>query len=97
MIFVYGSLALIVWMGFALRRTPKMIAPPLMALGASTLFFITTNFGVWLVSGIYPLTLSGLATCYIAALPFFGNQLIGDLFWTILVFGLWPHVETELR
>ncbi len=88
---VYGAFVVIVVMGFALRRferkMPYWIA--MMALLASSWFFVATNFAVWLTSGLYPQTLEGLILCYIAAIPFFGHQLAGDLFYTGLLFGGW--------
>ena len=47
---------------------------------SSIVFFLFTNFGVWLIG--YPKTLEGLITCYIAAIPFFGYTLAGDLFYS---------------
>lgn len=44
---------------------------------ASLLFFLISNFGVWL--NWYPNTLSGLMQCYVLALPFYWRTLIGDL------------------
>lgn len=38
-------------------------------------FFLWTNFGWWLTSGMYAKTIGGLAQCYIAGLPFLKNQL----------------------
>jgi hypothetical protein len=49
-------------------------------LKSSTLFFVLTNFGVWLMG--YSHTIQGLITCYTLALPFFVNTIIGDLFFT---------------
>ena len=54
---------------------------------SSLLFFVLTNFGVWLVNGYYPHTVAGLAACYVAAIPFFQNSIAGDLFYTALLFG----------
>ena len=51
------------------------------AVFASIIFFLVTNFSVWL-SGYYGLTLAGLWTCYVMAIPFFGNTLLGTLFYT---------------
>jgi len=51
------------------------------AVLASIIFFLVTNFSVWL-SGYYGLTLAGLWTCYVMAIPFFGNTLLGTLFYT---------------
>ena len=49
-------------------------------LKSSTLFFVLTNLGVWLMG--YPHTIQGLITCYTLALPFFVNTILGDLFFT---------------
>jgi hypothetical protein len=53
----------------------------------STVFFVVTNFGCWLV-GIYPDTWAGLRTCYLMALPFFRYTLLGDLLYSGALFGL---------
>lgn len=57
------------------------------SLAGSCLFFIITNFGVFLVGGLYPLTPQGLVDCFVMALPFFRNSLIGDLAYTAVLFG----------
>ena len=49
-------------------------------LSASSLFFIVSNLGVWYF--YYPLTWAGLSSCFILAIPFFINALMGDLFYT---------------
>ena len=41
---------------------------------------------MWLASGIYPKTLVGLGSCYVAALPFLHNSLIGDMVWGLVIF-----------
>lgn len=46
---------------------------------SSIFFFLYTNFGWWLVSNMYPHTLDGLIQAYIMGLPFFKNNLIGNL------------------
>lgn len=47
----------------------------------STLFFyLWTNFGVWQIGGLYPHTWAGLVACYVSAIPFLRNQLIGNIF-----------------
>ena len=85
--FQYLSVALIVVLGwFALSRV-SVIRLGLAAFAGSVLFFAITNFGTWLVSGLYPHSLSGLAACYDAAIPFYRNSLVGDLFYATLLFG----------
>ena len=43
-------------------------------LTSSTIFFIITNFGVWLLG--YPNTIAGFISCYTLALPFFINTIL---------------------
>ena len=49
-------------------------------VGASSIFFIITNLGVWYFN--YPLNWAGFTSCFILAIPFFVNSLMGDLFYT---------------
>lgn len=90
---VYASFAAVVAMGLLLRRrrTPLSVAGA--ALAASTLFFVATNLGVWASGGLYPRTTTGLYTCFVAAIPFFGPTLAGDLLYTALLFGAFALAE----
>lgn len=90
---VYASVAMVVCLGWLLRskRSPARIM--VAALSGSVLFYLLTNFGVWAFGDMYPKTLSGLAACYVAALPFFQNSVAGDLFFTALLFGGWAMAE----
>ncbi len=49
---------------------------------AGIFYWVWTNFGTWLESGIYNHTFYGLTSCYTAALPFLGKEILGDLLWT---------------
>jgi hypothetical protein len=84
---VYASLALVVALGRGLRprRTPGRVAGT--ALASSVVFFLGSNLGVWAGGAIYPRSLEGLWACYVAALPFFGGTLLGDLFYASVLFG----------
>ena len=85
---VYGCFALTVCIGFSLRsRTRSPLALLGAATASATLFFIVTNFFVFATSALYPHTAAGLATCYIAAISFYGNQIAGDLVYTAVLFG----------
>ena len=48
-------------------------------IAGSLVFFIVTNFAVWLYSGMYPYNFDGLLSCYIMALPFFQNTIISSI------------------
>lgn len=58
------------------------------AVLASTSFFLISNYAVWVSSAMYPHTLGGLATCYVAGLPFYGNNLCSTLLFSAIAFGL---------
>lgn len=75
--FVYISFALISFMGLWLRSHINIKNTVLTTLTGSILFFVITNFGVWVMGG-YPQTYEGLVACYVAAIPFFRNTLLGD-------------------
>ena len=86
MIWVYGSLILITIMGTLLKNRTTLINCSAATLGGALLFFLLTNFGVWISSGFYPKSAAGLLTCYSMALPFFGNTLAGAVFYSAVMF-----------
>jgi len=93
---VYVSFLLSVLIGtwLANRRSIPRIAGAVF-LGALQ-FFLVTNFAVWQLFGTYPHTPSGLAACYLAGLPFFGNALAGDALYATLLFGIFALAEKLL-
>ena len=83
---VYATDLLIVLVGSVItRRSPVRIG--IAALASSILFFTSTNFGMWYSSGFYPRTFEGLEACFAAGIPFFQNTVVGDLFYSLLLFG----------
>jgi len=94
MVFVYGTILLIVAMGLILEK--KVTAGKILglSLAGAILFFITTNFAVWLLpNSMYPKTLAGLVECYIMAIPFFGNMVMSTLVYSAVMFGAYEMVE----
>jgi hypothetical protein len=53
-----------------------------------TSFFILSNFAVWAGGWGYPRTLGGLNACYIAALPFYRNDIVSTAIVAGAAFGL---------
>ena len=91
--FIYGSLLLSVWIGRRWVQNAGVSRIALAASACSVQFFLITNAATWLLSGIYPLTATGLAACYIAAIPFFGNTLGSDLLYSGVLFGLYAYAR----
>ncbi|TWU07700.1 hypothetical protein Pla52n_02730 [Stieleria varia] len=83
---VYAGMLLTVPLGRCLASGNRWARVPAGSLAASTVFFLLSNFGVWL-GPWYPSTLAGLAACFGNAIPFFGYTLVGDAFFVALMFG----------
>ncbi|MBI4463478.1 MAG: hypothetical protein HY647_02130 [Acidobacteria bacterium] len=85
---IYASLLINVAIGRRLRARSNPAHLLAAVLFCSAQFFVLTNVGVWLFGGLYPPTAAGLAACFLAAIPFYGRTLAGDLVYAALLFGL---------
>lgn len=102
MIVIYLTFAAITCIGFYLRNHYKTGYIIGASLVSSLLFFIVTNTGVWMTESLYEKSFNGLMTCFVAAIPFFGNpetvpftinSFAGDLFYTAFLFGGYELVK----
>ena len=75
-------------------RTSAVIAAPWIT---ATVFFVVTNLATWLFSNWYELSLSGLTSCFVAAIPFYKYTLAGDLIFTWSLFGMYVLVSHFAR
>ena len=83
----YGSFMITVCIGTWLQKNCSFKRITTGIFVSSLVFFIVTNFAVWLVpNGMYAKTLAGLTQCYIMALPFFRNSLIGDFSYGLIFY-----------
>ena len=85
---VYGAFILINLLG---QYKKKVTAFTLVV--SSILFFIVSNFGVWILG--YPKTVEGFVTCYILAIPFLGYALVGDLFFGLVFKNSFDFIEKK--
>lgn len=105
-IFVYASMLLVVALGITMNQ-PRVLKVLGYSIAGSTAFWIISNFGVWVASGIsgtveYEPGLT-LGMTYLRALPFyntFGNQLFfgsfaGDLFYSAVIFGVYALAQKK--
>ena len=86
--FVYFSFILITLLGMYVKKINIVSV-----LLSSTIFFLVSNFGVWLL--YYPISTEGLAQCYTLALPFFLNTVLGDLVYGALL--IYPFYALQKR
>lgn len=86
----FGSWSLFTYSGFiAILCLGRVVSfSCLQALFASGYFWLWSNFGVWLASGMYALNVHGLQQCYVLALPFLGNSIIGSSVGWLAIRGL---------
>ena len=92
---VYLSFAVIVIIGMVMIKQKKISNIFFASVASSVVFFIITNFGAWVSSPFYEKTLTGLAACYTAAIPFFHQTLLSDLFFVGILFGLYHLVKSK--
>ena len=89
MLVVYLSYAVIGLSGLLIKKYKSFATIAAGGLLAPVIFFITTNWAVWQFSPWYARDFGGLIQCYTMALPFFRNNLLGDLFYVSVLFGVY--------
>jgi hypothetical protein len=98
---IYAAFLINVWIGrrFVQNITPVRVGAA--AFAASLQFFVITNFAVWVESSLgsshlYAANLQGLTACYVAALPFWGRTLAGDLLFSAAIFGVYELLRSRI-
>jgi hypothetical protein len=92
---VYLSFGLIVLIGMLMLNKVSVKNVIIASLTASLSFFIITNFGVWAFGTMYPKNIIGLFECYVAAIPFIQNTILGDLVYSGLLFGIYELIKAS--
>ena len=83
---VFNYICLVFVMLFGLSMKKNLTSFVVRGLGAAVFFFLVSNFGVWMTSGLYTFSGEGLFLCYKMALPFFRVSLIST---TLFVVGFY--------
>jgi len=99
---VYASLVLVTLMGIGMGQ-PKAVKVLGYTVGGAVVFFLLSNFGVWLSMEFgkvdlyhYGKGFTGLVNTYVAAIPFFKNTLIGELSGSVLLFGAYQLLQMSM-
>ena len=86
MFFVYFSFLLIAFIFFQIRTKIRLQNLFIYGFLGSAIFFLISNFGVWILSDMYEKNFNGLVYCYFLALPFFVNTVISTIIFTYCAF-----------
>ena len=93
-LWTYGSFALMVIIGNYIKKvTIRNVV--LAGLTAAIVHWAITDFGVWLDVNIYPKNVQGFIACYVAAIPYIKNMLIGNLVFGAIMFGSFEYVQNK--
>ena len=76
--YVYLSLVLIIIISNSKNYIYITVLGPL-------IFFIITNFGVWIQSSYYSKDVEGLIECFYVAIPFFKSTIFSTFFYCLLI------------
>jgi len=83
-LFTWSAFILIGILGSLIKNNSKKYILKITGMGVLSVlfFFLWTNFGWWLISGMYEMSFLGLIKCYIAGLAFLRNQMASVLIFT---------------
>ena len=99
MIFVYGTYILIAILSSNYLTSLNSSKILMISIFTPLIFFITTNFGVWLIMDLYDKSLSGLIASYIAGIPFLKSLTISTILFSFtlyVIFKLIKKIKTDL-
>lgn len=91
----WAGFAAVALIGWALRNNISALKVVSGSLAGATAFFVISNFAVWMGGTLYPLTRAGLAACFVAAVPFFGNTLLSSLLYSGVLFGAYEFYQRK--
>ncbi len=90
---VYISFLIMIPLGIGIKNKLSNLSVIKTSIYASIIFFLITNFSVWIFSTVYPNNIYGLLICYYAGIPFFFNTLLGNIFFSFSLFGIYEIVS----
>jgi hypothetical protein len=93
-LFTWGS---VLFIGFLSKHFIKNTISRISgALVGACIFFVVTNFGVWVI-GSYGYTLNGLLICYTLAIPFFAYSLISTVVFSSIIETIYKFQNKKLK
>lgn len=93
----YGSYLLIALGGLLMLKKVNVTSVIGAGLMATAVFFLITNFAVWMGSKTYPQNFAGLISCYVAGIPFLKGTLLGNLVYSGALFGTFAWMQQRYK
>ena len=86
MLLIYFTISLISFTFFQFAKILNSKNLLFFSLAGSVIFFVISNFGVWLFGDLYEKNLNGLIYCYTLAIPFFVNTILSTILYSYLAY-----------
>ncbi len=96
-VFTWTAIALSAMLGMRLRGRKTFGTVVFNSILSAVLFFAISNFGVWLMSGMYAHNLSGFVRCFILAIPFFKNTFLSTVIYTAVLFAMYETIAVRIK
>ena len=93
---VYISYIFIIGIGLFLSKFNSIQSKIISTISGTLIFFLISNFGVWISVELYPKSIDGLISCYLAGIPFYKNTLIGTVFYSSVFFTISELLEKRI-
>ena len=97
MIFVYAAYISIALLSPIIMKKMNTKSVVLSSVISPSIFFIISNFGVWLIGSTYTFNLSGLIACYVAGIPFFDESLTSTVLFALTIFSIMKLITKETK
>ena len=95
MFFVYGAYVFIALLSPIIMNKLNFKSVLISSLVTPTIFYIVSNFGVWITGSTYPLSLDGLIMCYVAGIPFFDETLLSTVVFSVTIYATMKLIVKE--
>ena len=95
MFFVYGAYVFIALLSPIIMNKLSFKSVLVSSLVTPTIFYIVSNFGVWITGSTYPLSLDGLIMCYVAGIPFFDETLLSTVVFSVTIYAMMKLIVKE--
>ena len=96
MFFVYGAYVFIALLSPIIMNKLNFKSVLISSLVTPTIFYIVSNFGVW-ITGSYGYTIEGLIACYTLALPFFGFTVVSTVLFSTIIESVIYFYKTKIK